>query len=273
MAESQLGIDDCSGSLGLSRVQPTSGSCSGHRCGHLSARSACSTAPSSALRQARPWAARPASMSPVPASFRCPCCDRIMSDPVLASDGMTFERTCIEAWLQTGTALSPVSGKPLESKTLFPDTALREAVKDYMKLRDRVGQRHSQRCQYLASTQLKFSGTVAGKERQCIALTEILGAKDRGGGTDAAAALGSARSRRAARGGAKEEVGAGLEAPPLLQNPDKAEEQAAHPFSSGAAPRRPDRALTSSKEHLKRMRAQQRQEMAGSGLWWTQMCR
>lgn len=44
-----------------------------------------------------------------------------MVDPViLASDGVTYERTAIVAWLDAHGAVSPTTGAALENKELIP---------------------------------------------------------------------------------------------------------------------------------------------------------
>ncbi|CAI5991117.1 unnamed protein product, partial [Closterium sp. NIES-64] len=47
-----------------------------------------------------------------------------MSDPVVAADGFTYERSSIEEWLKTHDT-SPVNGQPLPHKFLTPNNTLR----------------------------------------------------------------------------------------------------------------------------------------------------
>ena len=54
-----------------------------------------------------------------------------MRDPVIASDGHTYERSAIEGWFATlGSVLpqSPVTGQPMMSAALLPNLAIRELV-------------------------------------------------------------------------------------------------------------------------------------------------
>ncbi len=54
-----------------------------------------------------------------------------MRDPVIASDGQTYERSAIEGWFVkqgSGPPRSPVTGEPLRSAALLPNLAIRELV-------------------------------------------------------------------------------------------------------------------------------------------------
>jgi hypothetical protein len=57
-----------------------------------------------------------------------------MMDPVLAMDGVTYERTAIEEWLAKSTT-SPFHGGPLESKVLIPNVAIRQMISDQREAR------------------------------------------------------------------------------------------------------------------------------------------
>lgn len=65
-----------------------------------------------------------------PPSFACPISRQCMRDPVVLSDGHSYERAHIERWLQQHNT-SPVSGAPLESMVVFPNHALRNAIQEY----------------------------------------------------------------------------------------------------------------------------------------------
>ncbi|GJP56348.1 hypothetical protein CLOM_g15409 [Closterium sp. NIES-68] len=54
----------------------------------------------------------------------CPLSQERMSDPVVAADGFTYERSSIEEWLKTHDS-SPVNGQPLPHKFLTPNNTLR----------------------------------------------------------------------------------------------------------------------------------------------------
>lgn len=65
-----------------------------------------------------------------PPSFYCPISQQVMHDPVVLSDGHTYERRHIERWLQEHTT-SPVSNEELPQKAMFPNHALRNAISEY----------------------------------------------------------------------------------------------------------------------------------------------
>ena len=55
--------------------------------------------------------------------FRCPLLSTVMHDPVVAADGITYERSAIEEWLKHH-SVSPSTGQPLSSTAIFPNTVL-----------------------------------------------------------------------------------------------------------------------------------------------------
>jgi len=67
---------------------------------------------------------------PHPPSFYCPISHQCMHDPVVLTDGHTYERRHIEKWLKDNTT-SPVSGAQLPHTTIFPNHALRNAIEEY----------------------------------------------------------------------------------------------------------------------------------------------
>merc|ERR1711988_468176 len=50
----------------------------------------------------------------------CPITFERFVDPVVASDGRTYERAAIERWFATGSTVSPITGAPLNNRTLVP---------------------------------------------------------------------------------------------------------------------------------------------------------
>eukprot|EP00403_Amphidinium_massartii_P005355 CAMPEP_0178382088 /NCGR_PEP_ID=MMETSP0689_2-20121128/6316_1 /TAXON_ID=160604 /ORGANISM="Amphidinium massartii, Strain CS-259" /LENGTH=832 /DNA_ID=CAMNT_0020002287 /DNA_START=27 /DNA_END=2525 /DNA_ORIENTATION=+ len=65
-----------------------------------------------------------------PPSFYCPISQQCMHDPVVLSDGHTYERRHIERWLLEHNT-SPKNGLELPQKDLFPNHALRNAIEEY----------------------------------------------------------------------------------------------------------------------------------------------
>ena len=59
-----------------------------------------------------------------PISALCPITHAPMADPVIASDGHSYERAAIEHWFRTNRT-SPMTGEVLASLTLIPNHALR----------------------------------------------------------------------------------------------------------------------------------------------------
>ncbi|EOD04209.1 hypothetical protein EMIHUDRAFT_221293 [Emiliania huxleyi CCMP1516] len=53
-----------------------------------------------------------------------------MSDPVMAADGHTYERSAIERWLATKST-SPMTGEALEHICLFPSHILRRQIREW----------------------------------------------------------------------------------------------------------------------------------------------
>ena len=66
----------------------------------------------------------------IPDGFICPITTELMTDPVVAADGHTYERSSIETWFQQcGDApKSPLTNVVLPSAMLIPNHALRKAI-------------------------------------------------------------------------------------------------------------------------------------------------
>ena len=62
----------------------------------------------------------------------CPISCEIMTDPVSADDGHTYERACIEAWFAKGKRTSPATNELLESLKLRPNHVVRRMVAKYL---------------------------------------------------------------------------------------------------------------------------------------------
>lgn len=63
--------------------------------------------------------------------FYCPITRSLMIDPVIASDGHTYERTAMIQWL-TEKNTSPMTGADLANKTLTPNQAIKEQLLEVM---------------------------------------------------------------------------------------------------------------------------------------------
>ncbi|KAH8075257.1 ubiquitin-protein transferase [Aureococcus anophagefferens] len=62
----------------------------------------------------------------------CPISCEVMTDPVSADDGHTYERACIEAWFAKGKRTSPATNELLESLKLRPNHVVRRMVAKYL---------------------------------------------------------------------------------------------------------------------------------------------
>lgn len=70
-------------------------------------------------------------MTNIPPEFMCPISLECMKDPVLAKDGYTYERTAIQAWLQSHQT-SPMTRTHLSNHELTPNYALRDAIERWL---------------------------------------------------------------------------------------------------------------------------------------------
>ncbi|XP_056165665.1 U-box domain-containing protein 13-like [Syzygium oleosum] len=60
----------------------------------------------------------------IPDLFRCPISLKLMKDPVVVSTGQTYERSCIEEWLEAGHRTCPRTQQTLSNTTLTPNNVL-----------------------------------------------------------------------------------------------------------------------------------------------------
>ncbi|KAB2606873.1 U-box domain-containing protein 13-like [Pyrus ussuriensis x Pyrus communis] len=64
----------------------------------------------------------------IPDDFRCPISLELMNDPIIVSTGQTYERSCIEKWLEAGHVTCPKTQQSLSNTTLTPNYALRSLI-------------------------------------------------------------------------------------------------------------------------------------------------
>ena len=62
-----------------------------------------------------------------PDEYLCPITQELMHDPVIASDGHTYERDAIERWFSKK-LFSPKTGSDLETSALFPNHVMRRQI-------------------------------------------------------------------------------------------------------------------------------------------------
>lgn len=68
--------------------------------------------------------------SDAPSDMLCPITCAIMKDPVICSDGNTYERKAIETWLRNNNK-SPSTNLPLINKTLIPNVFAKRVIDTY----------------------------------------------------------------------------------------------------------------------------------------------
>ncbi|XP_073986233.1 WD repeat, SAM and U-box domain-containing protein 1-like isoform X2 [Rhodnius prolixus] len=67
-----------------------------------------------------------------PHEFLCPITHQLMRDPVIATDGYSYERSAIEAWFLNGHSTSPMTNNCLTTTNLEPNIELRQAISTYL---------------------------------------------------------------------------------------------------------------------------------------------
>jgi len=64
----------------------------------------------------------------LPSELFCPITHDVMTDPVVAQDGHTYERKAIEHWFADGNLSSPKTGQQLPTTNLIPNHAIRAQI-------------------------------------------------------------------------------------------------------------------------------------------------
>ncbi|XP_028783010.1 U-box domain-containing protein 14 [Neltuma alba] len=64
----------------------------------------------------------------IPDDFRCPISLELMKDPVIVSTGQTYERSCIQKWLDAGNKTCPKTQQTLLHTALTPNYALKSLI-------------------------------------------------------------------------------------------------------------------------------------------------
>lgn len=62
--------------------------------------------------------------------FTCPLTRELFEDPVILSDGFTYERAAIQKWLDMGNRRSPMTNVELTSLTLVPNNVIKQALQE-----------------------------------------------------------------------------------------------------------------------------------------------
>lgn len=67
-------------------------------------------------------------VSNIPKEYICPISSDVMKDPVVASDGFTYERRYIQEWITCNKARSPMTNQPLSRLLLFSNSTLKSLI-------------------------------------------------------------------------------------------------------------------------------------------------
>jgi len=71
-------------------------------------------------------------MTEIPEAYICPITQSVMEDPYIICDGSSYEKAAIMEWLDKHHT-SPLTRLPVESKAVFPNRALKDAIDDFRK--------------------------------------------------------------------------------------------------------------------------------------------
>jgi hypothetical protein len=69
----------------------------------------------------------------IPQEFFCPITAEIFFDPVMTSDGQTYEKSAIEEWLKNNEK-SPLTGKNLANKKLIPNFVMKKLINSFYEM-------------------------------------------------------------------------------------------------------------------------------------------
>lgn len=65
----------------------------------------------------------------IPNQYKCPITLEIMVDPIICTDGFTYERTSI---LALTTSVSPMTRQPIDKNFLIPNNALKQLIQQFV---------------------------------------------------------------------------------------------------------------------------------------------
>jgi len=85
-----------------------------------------------------------------PDQFTCPITQDIMSDPVIAADGHSYERAAIARWLQSHET-SPKTNQVLQNKHLLPNHGLKSLILQHLEQLNASEQRANKRTKFAAT--------------------------------------------------------------------------------------------------------------------------
>ena len=68
----------------------------------------------------------------IPPDFICPISHSLMEDPVLTSDGFSFDKSSIQEWFNRGNKTNPLTGLALTNTNLLPNRPLKNLITEYI---------------------------------------------------------------------------------------------------------------------------------------------
>lgn len=72
----------------------------------------------------------------IPLELLCPITNDIMTSPVIAEDGFTYEKSSILEWFNRGKSTSPMTNEELNTKDLMENTELKDKIDEFLKKMD-----------------------------------------------------------------------------------------------------------------------------------------
>ena len=100
-----------------------------------------------------------------PAEFMCPLTFDVMVDPVVASDGHSYERAAIGEVLSSASKLSPLTREPL-TDALVPNRALRSRIEEHDAELDRMAEQMEARMEAAAAEFRAEAAMASGRRRR-----------------------------------------------------------------------------------------------------------
>jgi hypothetical protein len=79
----------------------------------------------------QPSSSSPAIPDQIDSLFICPITQDVMKDPVICSDGYTYERAAISQWMSTKNT-SPLTNQPFLHSNLTPNHMLRSSIQEWL---------------------------------------------------------------------------------------------------------------------------------------------
>ena len=79
------------------------------------------------------WTEEQVALAATQMGFTCAISQEIMEDPVVATDGYSYERASIREWL-AGNDTNPMTGERLANKTLTPNRNLKSNIQTWLEM-------------------------------------------------------------------------------------------------------------------------------------------